>query len=917
MVKQAGVSRRTKLDSSSRQEKGRTGGSRPAEQVAYGLGKPRPAQDHLENERAVRKSGILPLNQDNNAGIKQATRKASGKLTKTIITANPYWYNIELPVLDRNDGLPSLSADDIAARISQASELLETETQAYTSTDTSATVLGMSASDATFLSRILSSGTLSDRLSALTLMVQSSPLHNTRALDALKSMANKKSRDESLKAMRAITDWWIGGGAPSRKLKYIRGQPLNHPDVTDNHLLVWYFEDWAKKYFFSLLQLLEALLLDPLPYVRTQSMTLVAQLLKEKPEQEQNLLRLLVNKLGDPERTVASKASFHLLQLLQSHPAMKGVVIREISSLILRAPSSSTGTKGGENQHAKYYGIITFNQTTLTKSDLDAARALVNVYFDLFREMMGSEREEPTMKPEKVAVKNKRKDKGKAKAFVPIDVEDENSRMTAAILTGINRAIPFAELDQETLNTHVDLLFRITHSATFNISVQALLLVFHVMAENQAIVDRFYRTLYESLFDPRLLTTSKQTMYLNLVFRALKADTSVERQTAFVKRIFQALTLHQPPFICGAIYLMGELFIAKPDMRELLKTGSIPVAPPDEVDAEKPYDPRKREPLYANASASRLWEVSPFLRHFHPSVSLHTRQLADNQQITATADLGLNTIMHFLDRFVYRNPKKPKPKGASAMQPAITGPEKPGMVRLTKGFQGDVGTVNDPSFWSQKAASIPVDQLFFHQYFAQKSGRRQAKLDKVSKRRKGEKDTDSQALSGGELEEPDDGTADGEREEGNASESSEDEAEIWKAIKTSVPGFDAEMDESDIDDMDDDMRDISDLSTDDSDEEDEERDVGEKQDLTKSGLDDDNIPVVESDNEDDDFPTFEDEEADLVDMEDEVNEPAVGGKRKASGGHGMGKRRKLRQLPTFATYEDYQDMIEAAPEENI
>jgi len=80
-------------------------------------------------------------------------------------------------------------------------------------------------SEYTFLQKILQSGTLSDRLSALTLLVQSSPLHNTKALDALRSLAEKGKgkggRGESLKALRCIVDWWVGGGAPDRKLKWV------------------------------------------------------------------------------------------------------------------------------------------------------------------------------------------------------------------------------------------------------------------------------------------------------------------------------------------------------------------------------------------------------------------------------------------------------------------------------------------------------------------------------------------------------------------------------------------------------------------------------------------------------------------------------------------------------------------------
>ena len=102
-------------------------------------------------------------------------------------------------------------------------------------------------------------------------------------------------------------------------------------------------------------------------------------------------------------------------------------------------------------------------------------------------------------------------------------------------------------------------LFKITHAGTFNTSIQALNLIYQVSQAREAASDRFYRTLYESLFDNRLINSSKQAMYLNLLFRALKTDSSVSRVMAFVKRLLQMLGLHQPPFVCGALYLLGEV----------------------------------------------------------------------------------------------------------------------------------------------------------------------------------------------------------------------------------------------------------------------------------------------------------------------------------------------------------------------
>jgi hypothetical protein len=57
------------------------------------------------------------------------------------------------------------------------------------------------------------------------LMVQASPVHNMRALETLKGMAAKRGgagagKAEGVKALRAMVDWWVGGGGPGRKLRY-------------------------------------------------------------------------------------------------------------------------------------------------------------------------------------------------------------------------------------------------------------------------------------------------------------------------------------------------------------------------------------------------------------------------------------------------------------------------------------------------------------------------------------------------------------------------------------------------------------------------------------------------------------------------------------------------------------------------
>jgi ribosome biogenesis protein MAK21 len=161
------------------------------------------------------------------------------------------------------------------------------------------------------------------------------------------------------------------------------------------------------------------------------------------------------------------------------------------------------------------------------------------------------------------------------------------------------------------------------------------MLIQQLTLSHQVSTDRFYRTLYESLLDPRVATSSKQSLYLNLLFKSLKNDVNIRRIKAFVKRIVQVLGLHQPSFICGVFYLVRELektfrglqsLYDQPedndsDEEEVFR--DVPdeddVAQGAEVLEEKSrkafngYDPRKRDPEHSNADKTCLWEIVSLL----------------------------------------------------------------------------------------------------------------------------------------------------------------------------------------------------------------------------------------------------------------------------------------------------------------
>lgn len=171
------------------------------------------------------------------------------------------------------------------------------------------------------------------------------------------------------------------------------------------------------------------------------------------------------------------------------------------------------------------------------------------------------------------------------------------------------------------------------------------MLIQQLTSSHQVSIDRFYRTLYESLLDPRIASSSKQALYLNLLYKALKADLNVRRVKAFVKRLVQILGLHHPSFICGVFYLIRELEGTFPSLLGLVDEPEDHGSDDEEVFKDVPdegdevsvqtvsqssdkapskspngYDSRKRDPEHCNADKTCLWElVSPLLRPIIPN----------------------------------------------------------------------------------------------------------------------------------------------------------------------------------------------------------------------------------------------------------------------------------------------------------
>lgn len=421
--------------------------------------------------------------------------------------------------------------------------------------------------------------------------------------------------------------------------------------------------------------------------------------------------------------------------------------------------------------------------------------------------------------------------------------------------------------------------------------------------------DRFYRTLYESLLDPRLIETSKHIMYLNLLYRALKSDLNIKRVQAFVKRLLQIIHLHEPPFICGVLYLVNELINQFPSIRSMVTTpednaddsgeehyDDVPedgetVAPKEKAETNRPrYDARKRDPIHADAELSCLWELLPLQAHYHPSVHVLATKIINQDQIREKPDPTIYTLMNFLDKFSFRNAKTKTQAthGTSIMQP-MSGTSKAADY-LIAARDGDKthSALNSEQFWRKKVDDVREDEVFFHTYF-EKAGKAKQATKKEKKKRK--KDGDDSDESG--------------------------EEEIWKALVNSRPEIEGDDDDDEgFDDID-----MEDMMSDDDEEGGIGMDGGVELNLGSDDDEEDTVAGGASEDDDgmdafdlDDEEAFVDSDDDIpvdiaMDDDTDVEEPAPKSSKEKEKDKKKAKKRKLKHLPTFASADDYAKLI--------
>lgn len=245
-------------------------------------------------------------------------------------------------------------------------------------------IISDNPSDVKWLQTALHKGTSKDRANSGALLVQTNPLPNIASLESLVSLT-KLSNKTNVDVFEVVTDLFINSLLPPhRKLislqnrgndwKVLKNKTIEKSNK-DRVYAYWHYENLLKDQYHGYLLNLQAILQNGKEINKTKAIIAATKLLKGCPEREAFLLTILVNKFGDPDKKIASKATYNLRQILLSHPNMAKVMVLETEKLIFR---------NNITEQAQHYGIG-FLSLIAPIANVESSQRLINICFCFFK----------------------------------------------------------------------------------------------------------------------------------------------------------------------------------------------------------------------------------------------------------------------------------------------------------------------------------------------------------------------------------------------------------------------------------------------------------------------------------------------------------------------------------------------------
>ena len=209
------------------------------------------------------------------------------------------------------------------------------------------------------------------------------------------------------------------------------------------------------------------------------------------------------------------------------------------------------------------------------------------------------------------------------------------------------------------LEKNLKLFFNFCRLSSSKISIRFLIFMYSIVRKDlySKVSERYANLLYDFINNPTIFESKLCEQIFDLLYNFIKNDFSSERKLAFVKRVMTT-TLHcDSKIVVTTLIFLGKIMsdqiilqnlihnknkqVKEDDNEEVYKdvddsSGELEIELEKEEDNEvtekkeekkSGFDFEKRNPLYANAQESYIWELMLLKKHYNPVVRKITNLL--------------------------------------------------------------------------------------------------------------------------------------------------------------------------------------------------------------------------------------------------------------------------------------------------
>uniref|UniRef100_A0A1I7UVR9 CBF domain-containing protein n=1 Tax=Caenorhabditis tropicalis TaxID=1561998 RepID=A0A1I7UVR9_9PELO len=787
------------------------------------------------------------------------------------------WYSYQIDHI-HDEKTEKLSSSEIQKLLEEGKDILAQDAALLQTKDKQE-----NGSEASWLYSVISKGTAADKRTAMQLQMHKSPVHSLEYVEKLIASCKKQGTRDVVDIIPILEDVFINHCLPEnrklisfnkRALKELTELSSGNQRSRRKILMMWAFEHELKILYQQFIESLVEIIKRPLEEVIKRSLKTLANCLMGKPESENLILSALVNAFGHPNYKIGAFVVNLLEGIARKHPAMRLVMVEEIERLVFRK---------NVNERAHLYSITFLSQMKFTKKDSDLCCRLMQIYLALFKTIVGKKITDNRLLPIILAGANRAFPFAKEADKLLEDVKDvyylaHNSNYRTAI-PALKLLFQFNKMNDYVSDRFYNALYRkLLDNCPAGAYAQLLKLMFDTMKEDSSAqrIRSFVKRLLQVAVNSQ---PDFAASILILISRVQKLRGPTEKLIILTKDIdpsarvvdkmendddeeerYVDLDVEGNEIVRNGVKKEEEEDIVieeeEKDDKKKVQPGQLGASSTggwvhrnmSTRGAKSPYDTVARNPLFVDASHVADSELLLLSNHYHPSVGVFAKALMEGREINYGGEaLSDFTLMAFLDRFAFRNPKDvTKTTGSRIVRKKAHDPW--GVRKLA---------VSSNEYTRKRREEIPADERFLHRYTSS------LQKEKQVKKESGEDDWEyAESVNSEEFDQLLERFEPGElNEEFDIDYSKEFGAEKSKRNKKKAG------EEEDVDMDEDDDIDLNDLN--------EEEDGGMD--------DDDDEGDVEDDDDEDNEGVEEDDEDDEGDEDDDDDEEGgFGGKSSAN-----------------------------------